>query len=443
MYTAFFGFRVKPFDLLPNPDFLYPSRAYRKASAYLEYGLRDRAGFILITGEVGAGKTTLIRSLLKRSLGDVLISKVFNTSVDAEQLVAMINDDFGLETDGRDKVAMLRDLNSFLIEQYAERRRPVLIIDEAQNLTPEVLEEVRMLSNLETDNAKLLQIILVGQPELRERIRSPQLLQLRQRILVQCHLEPLTRDEVEEYVFYRLERAGNRDAVQWGEGVMREMHRVTRGIPRLVNILGSYVLLDAYAAGRRSISLPEMLDLLQSMDFDHQFWPVEDTSLSVGAAAIDAATPDIAAPAAQALAGSTAGRSGMVAAPAAPSAPGQPGPSVAAAQPAAPGGALGGVQGGAQSVPAVLSLLQGLSRRVGELEQAHARMGENAYFEVLERQNELEKVLARTTAKVDRLHFAQAQRQVQVRQEEVVQERMAVEQVCPRGGWLKRWFAGG
>lgn len=439
MYTAFFGFRVKPFDLLPNPDFLYPSRAYRKASAYLEYGVRDRAGFILITGEVGAGKTTLIRSLLKRSLGDVLISKVFNTSVDAEQLVAMINDDFGLETDGRDKVAMLRDLNTFLIEQYAERRRPVLIIDEAQNLTPEVLEEVRMLSNLETDNAKLLQIILVGQPELRERIRSPQLLQLRQRILVQCHLEPLTREEVEEYVLYRLERAGNRDALHWEEGVMAEMHRATRGIPRLVNILGSYVLLDAYAAGRRSISLPEMLDLLHSMDFDHQFWP---TGAETEGEAGGETSPAVTGAGAMTVTGAAGGNGSHAAAAGAP-VDMTPAPVGTAAQVPA-GGAQTMTQTQAQATPAMLSLLQGLSRRVGELEQAHARMGENAYFDMLERQNELEQVLTRMAERVDRLHFAQAQRQVQVRQEQAAQERLAAERAGnQRGGWLRRWFVGG
>ncbi|MBZ2172981.1 XrtA/PEP-CTERM system-associated ATPase [Nitratidesulfovibrio sp. SRB-5] len=395
MYAEFFRFRVKPFDLLPNPDFLFPSRAYRKASAYLEYGVRERAGFILITGEVGAGKTTLIRDLLKRNLGDVLISKVFNTSVDAEQLVAMINDDFGLETEGRDKVTMLRELNEFLINQYAERRRPVLIIDEAQNLAPEVLEEVRMLSNLETDNAKLLQIILVGQPELRERIRSPQLLQLRQRILVQCHLEPLTVQETAEYIACRMERAGNKDALQFEDGVLDEIHRETKGIPRLVNILCGYALLDAYAADRRSVSLVQMQDLLRSMDFARQFWPEPPT--------VEPATEEVR----------------MQPLPNAPQ----------TAEPRSPVTAQG-----------VASLLLGLSRRVGELEEMQSRMGENAYLDMLDRQKSMERMLSQLSERVDRLGFAQAQRLVQVRQE---QPQVSGEDIRPRHGRLWRWFVGG
>jgi putative secretion ATPase (PEP-CTERM system associated) len=284
VYNEFFHLRTKPFELLPDPDFLYPSKAHRKALAYFEYGLSERSGFILLTGEVGSGKTTLIREMLKRDLGRMVLSKVFNTRVDSTQLVAMINDDFGLETAGRDKMVMLRDLNDFLIDQYAAGRRAVLVIDEAQNLSQELLEEVRMLSNLETDSAKLLQIILVGQPELRDLLRSPALVQLRQRIQVHCHIAPLSQEELREYVLFRLERAGNRDAMEWGEGVFGLMHEATRGIPRLVNILCDYVLLDAYAAGRRSINSAELQDLLGELDFERQFWPVDETSAPAPAA---------------------------------------------------------------------------------------------------------------------------------------------------------------
>lgn len=408
MYTEFFRFRAKPFELLPNPDFLYPSRAHRKASAYLEYGLRERAGFILITGEVGAGKTTLIRDLLKRNLGDVLLSKVFNTRVDAEQLVAMINDDFGLDTDGRDKVTMLRDLNAFLIEQFAERRRPVLIIDEAQNLAPEVLEEVRMLSNLETDNAKLLQIILVGQPELRDRIRSPQLIQLRQRILVQCHLSPLSLEETEEYILFRLERAGNRDAMQWEPEVLRMIHEVTRGVPRLVNILSGYILLDAYAADRRTISVEQLRDLLDSMDFERQFWPVEET-VPGAVAETHGASP--------ALAGS------------------EPVVTSAAATADQPSGSRP-----SPALQRVTSLLSGLLQRVGDLEQAQERIGEGAYMDMVERQKSLENRVAQLSERVDRLHFGQSQQQVQIQREPLGPAQCDMRS---RQGWLRRWFAGG
>ena len=158
MYTSFFGLREKPFDLLPNPDFLYPSRAHQRALTYLTHGIRERAGFILLTGEVGSGKTTLIRNMIRSQLRDSVLAKVFNTRVDSLQLLMQINGDFGLETEGKDKSTLLRELNDFLIEQYAHRRQAVLIIDEAQNLSVEILEEVRMLSNLETDRDKLLQV---------------------------------------------------------------------------------------------------------------------------------------------------------------------------------------------------------------------------------------------------------------------------------------------
>ncbi|UZP67545.1 XrtA-associated ATPase [Desulfovibrio mangrovi] len=273
MYTHYFGLREKPFELLPNPGFLYPSRVHRKALAYLEYGLRERSGFILLTGEVGSGKTTIIRNLLKRDLRKTVLSKVFNTRVDSTQLISMINDDFGLEVGGRDKVAMLRDLNEFLIDQFAAGNKAVLIIDEAQNLTSELLEEVRMLSNLETDNAKLLQIILVGQPELKKTLNSPSLRQLRQRILVQTHLAPLTDDEVAEYVLYRLERAGNRSAVRWGEGALQEVHVATQGIPRLINILCDYLLLDAFSDERMSIGLENVRSVVDEIDFRHVYFP--------------------------------------------------------------------------------------------------------------------------------------------------------------------------
>ena len=273
MYSQYFGLREKPFELLPNPGFLYPSKVHRKALAYLEYGLRERSGFILLTGEVGSGKTTIIRNLLKRDLRKTVLSKVFNTRVDSRQLIAMINDDFGLEVDGRDKVTMLRELNEFLIDQFAAGNKAVLIIDEAQNLTSELLEEVRMLSNLETDNAKLLQIILVGQPELKQTLSSPSLRQLRQRILVQTHLAPLTEDEVAEYVLYRLERAGNRSAVQWGEGALQEVHATSQGIPRLINILCDYLLLDAFSDERMSIGLENVRSVVDEIDFRQLYFP--------------------------------------------------------------------------------------------------------------------------------------------------------------------------
>ena len=166
MYESFFQLRKKPFELVPDPDFIYLSRSHKKALTYLDYGIRERAGFILLTGDVGSGKTTLIRDLLNKKYERVVLCKVFNTRVSSEQLLSMINDDFGLPVAGRDKVSLMRDLNDFLLEQYAAGKQPILIIDEAQNLAADLLEEIRMLSNLESAHQKLLQIVLVGQPEL-------------------------------------------------------------------------------------------------------------------------------------------------------------------------------------------------------------------------------------------------------------------------------------
>jgi putative secretion ATPase (PEP-CTERM system associated) len=272
VYKEFFGLREKPFDLLPNPDFLYPSKAHKRALTYLTHGIRERAGFILLTGEVGSGKTTLIRNMLRSELQTCVLAKVFNTRVDSLQLLMQINSDFGLETDARDKAALLRELNDFLIEQYAQRRQAVLIIDEAQNLAPEILEEIRMLSNLETDRDKLLQIILVGQPQLRDILARPELLQLRQRIQINCNLQPLSPIEVREYIEFRLEKAGNRAALILDNDAVEAVAAYTHGIPRLINILCDYIMIDAYSSGNRSIGGDTVHELAADLSFVDQYW---------------------------------------------------------------------------------------------------------------------------------------------------------------------------
>lgn len=274
MYTDFFGLREKPFDLLPNPDFLYPSKAHKRALTYLTHGIRERSGFILLTGEVGSGKTTLIRNMLRSELQSCVLAKVFNTKVDSLQLLMQINSDFGLETDGRDKAALLRELNDFLIDQYAQRRQAVLIIDEAQNLSSEILEEVRMLSNLETDRDKLLQIILVGQPQLRDILARPELLQLRQRIQINCNLQPLSPIEVREYIEFRLEKAGNRLALVLDDDAVEAVAAYTHGIPRLINILCDYIMIDAYSSGNRDISGESVHELAADLSFVDQYWEI-------------------------------------------------------------------------------------------------------------------------------------------------------------------------
>ncbi len=272
MYEAFFNLKKKPFDLVPNPDFLFQSRSHRRAIVHLDYGIHERVGFILLTGEVGSGKTTIIRDLIKKQPEGVLLSKVFNTCVTFEQFLTMVNDDFGLPVRDKDRTSLLRDLNDFLIEQYSLGNKPTLIIDEAQNLTVELLEDIRMLSNLEADDSKLLQIIMVGQPELRKTLASPALLQLRQRISINCHLAPLNSTEVEEYILHRLEVAGNRQAVTFSPDSIEIIYRYSRGIPRLINIICDFLMLSAFAEETTKIDEEMVRDVIGDLDFENQFW---------------------------------------------------------------------------------------------------------------------------------------------------------------------------
>jgi len=265
MYEEYFGLTLKPFELLPNPRFLFLSRSHQKAINYLEYGICNQAGFILFTGEVGSGKTTILRNLIRSVDPTTEISMVFNTRVDGRQLIALINEDFGLHVDGKDIQGLLRELNDFLIDQHAQGRHPIIIIDEAQNLSVDALEEVRLLSNLETDDYKLVQIILVGQPELRELINHPDLLQLKQRINIHCHLDTLSREEAEEYVFHRLEIAGNRDALIFEEGVFDLIFGFSAGVPRLINLICGFILLAAFAEGTNQLSFDMVSEVIRDV----------------------------------------------------------------------------------------------------------------------------------------------------------------------------------
>jgi general secretion pathway protein A len=277
MYEAFFNLTTKPFELVPDPGFLFLSRAHKKAITYLDYGIREKKGFILITGEIGSGKTTIVRDMLKRLDDKITLSKVFNTKVSSEQLIALINEDFGLDVSGKDKIALLRQLNEFLVEEYANGRQPVLIIDEAQNLSHDLLEEVRLLSNLETDKSKLLQIILVGQPELRQTLALPELVQLRQRISVSCHIEHLTREETEAYIYHRLETAGNRSAVDFQEGTINFIYKFSCGIPRLINIACDFLMLSAFVDETKELTMELVKEVVGELATENRYWQDEGT----------------------------------------------------------------------------------------------------------------------------------------------------------------------
>jgi len=276
MYTSFYGLKSKPFQLTPDPDFLFLSNGHRKALTYLEYGIvSDSGGFILVSGEVGTGKTTIIRSMMKGLKEDVIFSRINNTRLTSDQLIAMINDDFGLDTRDKDKTQRLRDLTDFLIEQYGRRRKSILIIDEAQNLSPELLEEIRLLSNLETDKSKLLQIIMVGQPELRKILAQPELRSLRQRITVSCQINPLTRQETEKYIYHRLAIAGNSEAAIFQDGDIDLIHNFSRGIPRLINIVCDFLLVTAYIDKTKLISLEMVKDVIGDLEKENRYWEDE------------------------------------------------------------------------------------------------------------------------------------------------------------------------
>ncbi|MCK4690672.1 MAG: XrtA-associated ATPase, partial [Desulfuromonadales bacterium] len=268
MYTDFFGLSAKPFELLPNPKFLYLSKGHRKALSYLQYGVQEHAGFTLLTGEVGSGKTTLVRDIINKISSDMTLSMIFNTRVDAQQLIAMINEDFGLVVTGKDKIQLLRELNDFLLEECSANRQPIIIIDEAQNLSAEALEEIRLLSNLEADTFKLVQIILVGQPELRQIIAKPSLRQLRQRISISCHLNPLNREETEEYIFHRIGTVGSRDCVSFAEGAFDMIFRFSGGIPRLINLICDFLLLSAFVEETRHIDIELVKDAVNELSFE-------------------------------------------------------------------------------------------------------------------------------------------------------------------------------
>ena len=253
MYLNYFGFKEAPFNITPDPRFLFYSLHHREAFDHIVYGIEKRKGFIELTGEVGAGKTTICRAVLSKLSPNVKTALVLNPTLTQTQLLRAILNDFGLGVKGRDRLAYIETLNRFLLEQLNQGNNVALIIDEAQDLIPEVLEQIRLLSNLETDQHKLLQIVLCGQPELKQRLAAPEFRQLRQRITVRCHLFPLTEEEMKQYINYRLQTAGWEGADLYHPEALRTIYCYAQGIPRLVNAVCDVALLAGYVAGFRQI----------------------------------------------------------------------------------------------------------------------------------------------------------------------------------------------
>ncbi|MEN8232445.1 MAG: AAA family ATPase, partial [Thermodesulfobacteriota bacterium] len=247
MYNKFFGFKEKPFKLVPNPEYLFLSKSHEEVLAHLTYAISHGDGFVEITGEVGTGKTTLCRVFLGSLDSSFEAAYVFNPKLDALQLLKAINDEFGISSKPDNTKDLIDILNGFLIEKKAAGQKVLVLIDEAQNLSLEVLEQLRLLSNLETTQEKLLQIILVGQPELGDMLSSQQLRQLGQRITINCKLDPLTFQEAKDYIRHRISLASHRAGPPFDKGSYRAIYEYSKGIPRLINIACNRVLLNAFS----------------------------------------------------------------------------------------------------------------------------------------------------------------------------------------------------
>jgi len=253
MYEQYYGLKEKPFQVVPNPDYLYLSSKHENALTYLEYGIREGVGFILLTGGIGTGKTTLIRYILNDIEAETEVAVIFNTNVTSEQLIELVLREFEIEPAANDKTKNIDMLYHCLIEKYAQKKKVLLIIDEAQNLQYEVLEEVRMLSNLQTDDNLLLQIMLAGQPELKIKLKRPSLAQLTQRIAVNYHLESLTRKETAEYISSRLKMAGGKTDI-FTDIAIDKIYSFTKGIPRSINLLCDTALVYGFAGDVKIIN---------------------------------------------------------------------------------------------------------------------------------------------------------------------------------------------
>lgn len=246
MYTKFYGFTEPPFKITPDPKYLFLSEKHQEALNHLLFGIRNRTGFIQLTGEVGSGKTTVCRSLFQELDGRYATALVLNPMLSEGQLLRAVLQEFGIEKTARDRLTNYQILNEFLLGLVAKKRDAVLVIDEAQDLPPSLLEMIRLLSNLETDNQKLIQILLVGQPELRAKLNAPSLRQLRQRITIRYHLAPLNEAETQRYIEHRMAVAGGRGVPAFERAAIRRIFRYSHGVPRLINALADKALLAGY-----------------------------------------------------------------------------------------------------------------------------------------------------------------------------------------------------
>jgi general secretion pathway protein A len=266
MYLKFYGLREAPFSPTPDPKFLFQSARHREALAQLIYGVRERKGFIVLTGEIGTGKTTLLRTLLERLNADTPVAYVHNSALDIEGLLEYVLQDWGVKSTAATHAQRLFELNEFLISQHEKGASPVLVIDEAQNLSVPTLEAVRMLSNFETTNQKLMQILLVGQPELRDKLDLPELRQLKQRVGLRCHIAPLSPEETRLYIRHRLRIAGAADAGIFTDAAIQKIADYSRGTPRVINIVCDHCLLSGFADSKKRIDAGTVQEAVEYLE---------------------------------------------------------------------------------------------------------------------------------------------------------------------------------
>src|SRR5919206_3940779 len=266
MYESYYGLTGKPFQLNPDPSFYFGSRQHRRAMAYLEYGLHQSEGFIVVTGDVGAGKTTIVRSLLdKLDAKQVVAAQLVSTQLDAEDTLRMVAAAFGLPGKDVPKSQMLLSLEAFLVSLTQQGKRALLIVDEAQNLTPRAVEELRMLSNFQLETHALLQSFLVGQPEFRQTMQSPHMLQLRQRVIAACHVGPMDSDETRGYIEHRLSKVGWHGDPKFEADAYEAVFRATGGIPRRINSVCDRVLLAGYLAQKQEFHVDDVDDVAREI----------------------------------------------------------------------------------------------------------------------------------------------------------------------------------
>lgn len=286
MYESFYGLSKKPFQLNPDPSFFFGSRQHRRAMAYLEYGLHQNEGFIVITGEVGAGKTTLVRNLFsKLDPEQVVAANLVSTQLDADDTLRMVASAFGIPTKQTDKSTLLLSLEAFMVSIARQGKRCLLVVDEAQNLTPRAVEELRMLSNFQLETHALMQSFLIGQPEFRHILQSPQMQQLRQRVIAACHIGPMDAEETQGYIEHRLKCVGWKDSPRFEPDAYQAIFAASGGVPRRINSVCDRLLLSGFLAEKRVFSRADVEEVAGEMS-NETLAPRSSSQLGLQASAL-------------------------------------------------------------------------------------------------------------------------------------------------------------